>query len=437
MKRLTILFAILLFWAGCLSVNAQKNARQPKIGSAGQTSADTATVFLTGNILSMLKPCGCAAGQLGGFERRAAILDKVAREKRFVVDVGNLLSGDSDQDVIKFGVIVQAMSMLEYDLANFTADDLRVANSLGLPGNTPFEIISSAAKKESKIPVRYTHRLQLKKQSLSITVAAASDESLQTAGPEDIFGENGTGLRLNILILETCDKDIVKSVKDIDVDVIICPAEADEPRIISGETQKPLVITVGRLGRYFGKLTAGPGPDGKVKLSYSAVPIDEKLAKTPALVELYEDYQFMVQAEELLERISRVPPPEGVEFMGSEMCSGCHETEYEKWLSSRHSHAYQSLVEKGSQFDPECIECHVVGMRYEGGFVSENSPEDLRNVGCEVCHGPRSKHIYAVSSDEPNPKPAKPVFDCGDCHTPEHSPGFQADEAKYREQIRH
>ena len=73
------------------------------------------------------------------------------------------------------------------------------------------------------------------------------------------------------------------------------------------------------------------------------------------------------------------------------------------------------------------------------GFENENSPKGLRNVGCEVCHGPRSKHIKNAMDNTENPKKSEPIaaFKCISCHTPEHSPGFQADEAGYRKKNLH
>ena len=115
----------------------------------------------------------------------------------------------------------------------------------------------------------------------------------------------------------------------------------------------------------------------------------------------------------------------------------CHPAEFKTWAKNPHAKAYKTLVDVGSQYDPECIVCHVVGLNYETGFVNEKSQHDLRNVGCEVCHGPGSKHMVAITMDEPDNKTSEPKAQCIDCHTPEHSPGYQEQENEYREKIRH
>jgi hypothetical protein len=95
-----------------------------------------------------------------------------------------------------------------------------------------------------------------------------------------------------------------------------------------------------------------------------------------------------------------------VAYVGSEACMKCHESAYEVWEKSAHSHAYKTLVDakfpSNNQFDPECIVCHTVGFSYLSGYVSEEYratlkkdkkfAPDLRNVGCESCHGPSSLH---------------------------------------------
>src|SRR6185312_9998287 len=63
---------------------------------------------------------------------------------------------------------------------------------------------------------------------------------------------------------------------------------------------------------------------------------------------------------------------------------------------SKHSHAYQTLVDAKHpslrQYDGECIVCHTVGFGYKSGFTDAIKTPHLENVGCESCHGPGSLH---------------------------------------------
>jgi hypothetical protein len=435
---------ILIIYIGCLSAAIAKNVLPISAQSDPPAEKGAITIFLTGNVLGTLKPCGCAAGQLGGFEKRPAILNKVPYDKKLLIDTGNILGDETEQDIIKFDIIIRAMAMLEYDLVNLTKDDIRIAEELGLLENFPFDVIGSASDTESKIPASRTREFQIGEQCLLVAVVSVSTESLQSEPVEELFPteHNGhDGPILNILITNNCEEHIIEHISDTGiVDVLICPASADEPVVLDEERKKPLLVSVGQLGKYFGKLTVELMGNHQLKLDYTNVPIDEKLPSDQALVQLYKDYQLLVKEENLLEKFVKVPLPNGLEYLGSSSCgfgSNCHQYEYEKWPTKGHSTAYQTLVNVGSQYDPECVRCHVVGLEYETGFVSEKkSLKDLRNVGCEVCHGPGSKHMMAVLMAEKDTETSEPKSACIDCHTPEHS-NYEGHEDEYLEKIVH
>ena len=402
---------------------------------------DTLTVLLTGNVLSTLKPCGCTTEQLGGFDKRAAIIEQTPPDRTLLIDTGNLLADETEQDNIKLGIIFQALSTLGYDLVNLTEDDLRIAGVLGLLEDVPFKIISYACDDNSDIGAGYTRRFQFAGKSLSVTVATADALSGQINSLTELFASGSGSLQLNILIINNCDESTIDRIVDLDlIDVIICPTSADEPRVVNIKNPGPLFISVGQFGEYFGRLTVGITPGQKFKFDYRKVPIEEKLPSDPGLVQLYKDYQLMVREEDLLGQVSRVTLPNGLEYLGSKSCglAPCHKYEYKIWSKkSPHNHAYQTLVKVGSQYDPECVICHVVGLTYETGFVSEKSQKDLRDVGCEVCHGPGSKHMAALLMNEKDSGTDEPKSRCIDCHTSEHSPEFEAKEQQYRKKIVH
>jgi hypothetical protein len=436
MRRLISAICIVVVCIGCLSAITVKKASGDAQCSQ-RAGENTATIFLTGNVLGQLKPCGCASGQLGGLDRRGAILEEVPRDKRLVVDTGNFLGGETEQDIIKFGFIIQALNMLGYDVVNLTEDDVAIARDLGLLEGNSFDIISHAFDTEVKGRASWKSRLRIGEQTVLVTIAAVNAESDKIDSVEKFFDAELAGLGLNILIINDCSDDVVDRIVATGVvDVLICPALADEPVILDMERKQPLVLSVGQLGKYIGKLTVQLGEKQELRLDYTKVPIDEKLPADEELVKLYRDYQLMVKEENLLEKVIKVPLPNGLEYLGSTSCNSCHKYEYEKWSTKRHAAAYQTLVDVGSQYDPECVSCHVVGLEYETGFVSQKSPEDLRNVGCEICHGPGSKHMTAILMAQEQTGISEPQSTCIDCHTPEHS-NYQGREDEYLAKIVH
>jgi peroxiredoxin len=107
-------------------------------------------------------------------------------------------------------------------------------------------------------------------------------------------------------------------------------------------------------------------------------------------------------------------------FSGNEACGICHELEEETWFFTKHASAYDTLVKHGATNDEECVRCHVVGHSEPGGFTSAKQTPDLENVGCEACHGRGGPHISPDFAPEGDYSAA-----CANCHTPEHSFGFE------------
>jgi predicted CXXCH cytochrome family protein len=115
------------------------------------------------------------------------------------------------------------------------------------------------------------------------------------------------------------------------------------------------------------------------------------------------------------------PPDNGgggtvtVAYVGSQVCSQCHRSQYADWTTTSHSRAVATLVDHGRETTESCLECHALGLGQPGGFIDMTTTQDRGNVGCESCHGPGGEHIKnpgqvrllkSLSSDV-----------CGRCHT--------------------
>jgi peroxiredoxin len=117
-------------------------------------------------------------------------------------------------------------------------------------------------------------------------------------------------------------------------------------------------------------------------------------------------------------------------YSGSEVCGVCHAQEYETWTFTKHATAFDTLVTHGSDADPECVGCHVVGYNESGGFTSITATPDLEHVGCESCHGRGGPHLSPGFVKEGNYETA-----CARCHDQKHSLGFEY--AKFMPRISH
>ena len=402
-------------------------------------TADSLTVFLTGNMLGALKPCGCSGGQLGGFDRRSAILNTVPEQKRLIIDTGSFVKSDSEQDLIKYHIIIQALQLFDYDLVSLNEKDLETGGNLGLLEGveSAFNIISPHSTSEMNVPAKFTKKFSLKGRTVLSTVAAFDPESTPVEQIEGLFALPSGVPTLNILILSNSDPGTIESIAKAApfIDCVVCPSESDEPAVIGNPNKRPLAITVGRFGRYICRLkvTAPARVGQRLRLAFKTLPVEEGLPKDDSLVKLYEDYQQIVKDRNFLEKHPRFALPDDLEYAGSKSCKPCHEYEYETWSSKAHAKAYSTLEQVNSQYDPECVVCHVIGMDYESGFISQQDTGHLINVGCENCHGPGSEHNLTAGSTELT----EPKSTCIDCHTPEHSGDYAGNEEEKLQEIKH
>lgn len=118
-----------------------------------------------------------------------------------------------------------------------------------------------------------------------------------------------------------------------------------------------------------------------------------------------------------------VPVPDGTAtYLGGAACATCHAPAMAFWQTTKHANAWATIETTQKQRDFECVGCHVTGWEKPGGAtLGKNEP--LRNVQCETCHGPGSKH--AVSARPADIQRAPRESFCADqCHTKEHSDTF-------------
>jgi hypothetical protein len=393
-------------------------------------------------VLGELKPCGCSGGQLGGLGRRAVIFDRVSEDKRMIIDTGSFVESQGEQDLIKYNIILQSLKELDYDLVSLSEEDINTGKSVGLfeDVSSLFNVISYRQSADVDIPAKFTKSLLLRSKPVIVTVVTfdAKSTPIEQAGRLFASDSNSNPAGINILILNHCDDAIIDFItrRIPSVDCIVRPSESDEPIAMGNPNRRPFVFSIGRFGRYICglKITESPAYKGKPRLSFLSIPVTEDLKEADSLVQLYKVYQQIVGERNLLEKYQKFSLPNGLEYTGSESCkNGCHDYEYDKWSQKAHADAYATLVRVGSQVDPECVNCHVVGMEYESGFVSEQKTGYLKNVGCENCHGPGSEHIRSGG----NTALTGPKSGCIDCHTPEHSGGYAGNEGAFLEKIVH
>jgi len=115
-------------------------------------------------------------------------------------------------------------------------------------------------------------------------------------------------------------------------------------------------------------------------------------------------------------------------YVGSLACKKCHPEEYANFMTyAKKSTSFKSIEKQMRHLTPEeiknCYPCHTTGYGQPGGFVSPEKTPNLKNAGCEVCHGPGSKHVRTQKPGDIKGNLTKK--DCERCHISERVKAFR------------
>ncbi len=172
----------------------------------------------------------------------------------------------------------------------------------------------------------------------------------------------------------------------------------------------------------------------KLQSRFQLVALTANFADQPQVQEMLNQYktklQNLVQSSpqtDLGSPSSRqeISIPVNPLYVGAKTCLPCHPQEYQGWLQSAHSRAYQTLVQKKQASDPTCLACHTTGYG-----AAKQSETNLENIQCEACHGPGEGHPGLRKNFPPVREDL-----CRQCHNPANSPNF--DYTIYLPKIRH
>ena len=159
-----------------------------------------------------------------------------------------------------------------------------------------------------------------------------------------------------------------------------------------------------------------------IKLQVKTVSEDHAIAK---LIEEYEVWSRKYHYEKSKNQpLTALPSRLENTYVGKDRCIECHEETAISWAKTAHARALDSLKRKGKEYNPQCLPCHVTGMKEEstaGGFMSISLTPHMANVQCEQCHGPARLH----AQDPDNAFAQLPgEKTCLNCHTKDTDPNF-------------
>jgi hypothetical protein len=158
---------------------------------------------------------------------------------------------------------------------------------------------------------------------------------------------------------------------------------------------------------------------------YGLEEMRQSLGRDPTIDAELVGYYKAIDEHNRVALADRLPLPAATgeaTYVGVDVCSSCHKAARRVWDGTRHANAYATLASQFKEFNLDCVSCHVTGYEKPGGSTVTHV-ELLRNVQCEVCHGPGSKHVAAPEDDKTIvARPSTAV--CLGCHRPPHVDHF-------------
>ncbi len=447
-KTFVFIFMLLVLSnQGCNSLCGKETG-----GSSDKTSLASAIhVVFTGEENGYLEPCGCSEVQLGGLPKRHTMINHLRKNDKdlILLSLGDLPGKVGRQDEIKMETSLDALNRMGYTAHNIGEKDLNMGIDLVgyLSRISSVDFISSnvtdSTAQTIKIKPYIIKEIKTEESVLKVGILGIVSPELIENAYQDLEVIDPI-LALEPLLSNLNDKtdilillshaEMEESIKIAEVyselDLIISGHMVDRPDHYLEKVNNTYVIPVGEKGKYVGKITLSPQQkqasdneqfNNSITPAIETISLDERFEDSPEITMLLKIYQQRLKDEELLAQVFKSDPPSNLTFIGNDDCAACHNKIFKHWGKTGHASAYETLVKAEHEYDPECVECHVIGFNYSTGFVTMESTPRLKGVGCESCHGPGSSHKETQSKDYGKVS----VEECEVCHNEEHSPNFE------------
>lgn len=408
-----------------------KNTGAPARGS---TAPRPLAVVVSCDTAGWIVPCGCSSKQAGGLPRRATYVQQVgAAADVLVVDAGGAPGGTSPYDRTKFEYVLRgeaeictAAHNVGAAEAQLGAEELRRVAEI-----TKAPFVSTNVRDTLGKDIAATHQI-VERGATHVAILGVLSPKFSAAG----------------LKVEDPAESVLRLVPTLkgkyDVLLVLAYLPEDELETFVARVPEADLVVGGPTRQSIAPRRAGPTLWGATtNKGKFLVHLEQKAKGAPwdgKIVELGTDYaddaaqlenlkkfrEELVRADFSAAQTSFSPPlpakvPPDFQVAGTAACRACHAEDCQSWSSSRHGHAWKTLLDKGAQVDPYCQHCHTTGYGLPGGFASLRTGSERVEVGCENCHGPSQAHARRPS--------IKTLYDardrCVQCHDHDNSPKFE------------
>jgi Cytochrome c554 and c-prime len=444
-----VLLLSILFVSGARWVSSSAAAAPPEVFS----------IFFTCDTQGHIEPCGCASGMAGGISRRQTYLARNLPSDYLLVDAGDVTAGPREWELLEMEYILKGYAQMGYHAVNLGHGEIALGLEDLLRVRQHYaQFVSANVVDGNGQPVVDPFVIVELSNGYRCGIIGVVDDQLE---PDRI----GLGLHL-ISPADALAKYLPRLKEEADFIVLLAFSEETEMRALAQQFFELDVIVGGKVrqavaepirenrsaivfntdkGKNLGRLDIRHPKNQPREYVGRMHVLEESMERDPAIVALVEEYKTQLKArdfrpikddEEGLSTISAIRSKTANRYTGPGNCRECHESAFAIWAESKHAHAFETLEQKGHQYNPRCLKCHTVGYMASDGYVSQSLTPNLQDVSCDACHGRGSYHVKEMSGEDiPGIRALMKTPDCLVCHDEENSPHFEP--VSYWEKIAH
>jgi hypothetical protein len=401
-------------------------------------------LLVTGDTAGWIVPCGCTSNQSGGLLRRGTfVAGLTANADVILTDVGGAPGGTSLYQRVKFEAILRgecAMGLTAHNVggpeAALGADYLRrTSGEIGVP-------FVSANLRDADGSLVASPLLMVERGGRRVAIVGVLSRRYEVSGlqiddPRTAVlreASSAKGRYDSLIVLAYLPEDelqqLAAGLPEADAVIGGPTGQSIAPRQL-GPTVLASATNKGKFVVRLDAMASTRGWTGQVVEMDADLPDDEnQQANVKSYLEELARKNFAATETGLSPKLPATLPRD-YKLVGNMACQSCHAADCSGWAGSKHSRAWQTLLDRGQHVDPYCQQCHATGYGLPGGFTSATGEAHARSVGCESCHGPSAGHART-------PKVRTPFAardQCVTCHDRENSPLFAYE--PYWSRIRH
>lgn len=442
MQRLTataVLAAALclgLACAACESCTPKSQKVQTAQGEATPATAPDARLYFISDLAGQIEPCGCVKDQPGGLDHLAAAVRKdwEGAGGHAVMAVGTT-RGKAPFDMLSAAEKPQRLREAETIGGALRA----LGTSVELPGQADHSALRGGhpahGPEDKTLPsgdfAPHAQLVAVGQVKIAVLVTDARPlDSKQRAAELEVerqrFAKDGAKHTVLLTTLGRGEaKRIAEFMPELDAVVVgrdLMPNDDNTDGFAPEQVGKTWILEPANHGQQVAVLDLWVQSAG---VQARTLDVRESAGSDAAVLDLMrrmDQSSNEANAKQFASLLPAKASPSQAAYVGVKVCGTCHADALKVWEGTEHSHAYATLETRHKNFNLDCVGCHVTGYDKPGGS-NVTHVEGLKNVQCENCHGPGSKHAAAPTTVAvPNAHPGEDV--CVGCHHTPHVKSF-------------